>query len=70
MVFAKQFNETDLLGVLSMIKDKHNASNDVRNVADDRRLSCDILQWMVKRWQVTEFPELRRILVGASNDLG
>lgn len=44
----EQFNETDLLGVLAMIKDKHDASNDVRNVADDRRLSCDILQWIVR----------------------
>ena len=58
----EQFNETDLLGVLSMIKDKHNASNDVRNVADDRRLSCDILQWMVKDGKSLN-SELRRILL-------
>ena len=44
----EKFNKTDLLGVLAMIKAKHDASNDERNVADDRKLSCDILQWIVK----------------------
>ena len=44
----ERFNETDLLGVLAMIKGKHDASSDVRNVADDRKLACDILQWIVK----------------------
>ena len=43
------FNETDLLGVLEMIKDKHETSNELkRDVADDRKLSCDILQWIVR----------------------
>ena len=58
----EKFNETDLLSVLAMIKDKHDASDDVRNVADDRKLSCDILQWIVKDGKALN-SELRRNLL-------
>ena len=43
------FNETDLLDVLAMIKGKHDTSDGLeRDVANDRKLSCDILQWIVR----------------------
>ena len=59
----ERFNETDLLGVLAMIKDKHDASNDAKNVADDRKLSCDILQWIVKDGKALNSELQRNLLV-------
>ena len=43
------FNESDLLGVLAMIKEKHDAgAASVRDVAEDQKLSRDILYWIVR----------------------
>ncbi|KAJ7369514.1 hypothetical protein OS493_038433 [Desmophyllum pertusum] len=45
----EEFSESDLLSVLTMIKDKHDTSSGfVRDVADDHNLSRDILQWIVR----------------------
>ena len=43
------FAISDLLRVLAVIKEKHDRSNlSVNDVADDQKLSCDILQWIVR----------------------
>ena len=43
------FAISDLLRVLVVIKEKHDRSNlSVNDVANDQKLSCDILQWIVR----------------------
>ena len=46
---SETFAISDLLRVLSVIKAKHDSSSVcVNDVADDQKLSCDILQWIVR----------------------
>ena len=53
------FQDSDLLHVLTMIKDKHdNSSEYQKDVADDRKLSHEILHWIVRDGKKLD-PELR-----------
>ena len=57
------FGESDLLGVLEMIKEKYDTRGAVvEDVAGDRKLSCDILQWIVREDKPLS-PELRQKLL-------
>ena len=57
------FNESDLLKVLAMIKIKHETSSpSVDDMANDRKLSRDILYWIV-RDEKPLAPELRQNLL-------
>ena len=57
------FNESDLLGVLSLIKEKHDTSSArVGDVADDQKLSRDILHWIVRDGKPLD-SELRKSLL-------
>ena len=57
------FGDSDLLGVLAMIKEKYDTRGAVvEDVAGDRKLSCDILQWIVREGKPLS-PELRQKLL-------
>ena len=57
------FNDSDLLHVLTMIKDKHDTSSKyLKDVADDRKMSHDILHWIVRDGKNLD-PELRKNLL-------
>ena len=59
----EKFQDSDLLRVLRMIKDKHNTSSDyLKDVADDRKLSHEILHWIVRDGKKLN-PELRESLL-------
>ena len=57
------FQDSDLLHVLTMIKDKHDTSSEYqKDVADDRKLSHEILHWIVRDGKKLD-PELRENLL-------
>ena len=57
------FSESDLLGVLAMIREKYDTRGAVvEDVAGDRKLSNDILQWMVREGKPLK-PDLRQKLL-------
>ena len=57
------FDESDLLKVLAMIKDKHETRGAcVEDVANDQKLSRDILHWIVRDGKRL-YPELRQNLL-------
>ena len=59
----EKFQDSDLLRVLTMIKDKHDTSSDyLKDVADDRKLSHEILHWIVRDGKKLN-PELRKSLL-------
>ena len=59
----EKFQDSDLLRVLTMIKDKHDTSSDyLKDVADDRKLSHEILHWIVRDGKKLN-PELRESLL-------
>ena len=59
----EKFAISDLLRVLAVIKEKHDRSNlSVNDVADDQKLSCDILQWIVRDGKPLD-SELRKNLL-------
>ena len=59
----EKFQDSDLLHVLTMIKDKHDTSSDyLKDVADDRKLSHEILHWIVRDGKKLD-PELRESLL-------
>ena len=59
----EKFQDSDLLRVLKMIKDKHDTSSDyLEDVADDRKLSLEILHWIVRDGKKLN-PELRESLL-------
>ena len=59
----EKFQDSDLLRVLKMIKDKHDTSSDyLKDVADDRKLSHEILHWIVRDGKKLN-PELRESLL-------
>ena len=59
----EKFQDSDLLRILTMIKDKHNTSSDyLKDVADDRKLSHEILHWIVRDGKKLN-PDLRESLL-------
>ena len=57
-------NESDLLGVLAMIKDKHDRTGaSVEETADDQKLSREILHWIVKDDKQLDSELMKNLLV-------
>ena len=58
------FGDSDLLGVLAMIKEKYDTRGAVvEDVAGDRKLSCDILQWIVREGKPLSSELRQKLLV-------